>query len=332
MGKDPEQAWRGLLVSFLYFTPLGAGMVVWSAVVMLFNGRWAGASERWTLAGLTMAPMSLAAFIVLWLGRGHWATWRVAILPGQGPWLNEGFILARDWGGLIVLWATSLWYALRRGRRRPTALAGWLAVVYSVVMTVLAFDLVMSLDPRWYSTLLGGYFLVSGAYAGLAAWTIASILSGSADADQRHDLGKLLVAFGLITTYMMYSQLLPIWYENLGQEVRFVLPRLAEAPWKAVSAALLATVYLGPLVLLLPRRAKRSKAFLGAVAALVLIGLWVERWWLVAPTLGGPAEVGVPEWAIAAAFAGALGFGMDRFRWRVFLDDAPASVPSVEAT
>ena len=45
------------------------------------------------------------------------------------------------------------------------------------------------------------------------------------DADRRHDLGKLIVAFSLLTTYMMFSQLIVIWYENLPDEVRFVIPR-----------------------------------------------------------------------------------------------------------
>jgi hypothetical protein len=329
-GAGAGRAWRGLLIGFLYFTPLATGMVIWSAIVVLMNGRWAGRCEQWTLGGVAMAPLSIIVFLALWVARGAWATWAQGPVRGLEAWLNEPFILARDLGGLLVLWALAWWYARRRGRGRPAALGGWLALLYAIVMTVLAFDLVMSLDPKWTSALFGGYFLVSGVYGGLAAWTLASVLSNSADADQRHDLGKLLVAFSLITTYFMYSQLLPIWYENLPGEVRFVVPRLREQPWLGVSAALLGSVYLGPLVLLLTRRAKRSRAFLGAVAALVLAGLWVERWWLVAPTLerlagragAGGLELGLPELAIAVAFAAALGFCLDRFRWRVSLEPA----------
>jgi hypothetical protein len=302
-----------MLTGFLYFTPLAAGMVLWSAVVVLFNGRWAGALERWALGGAALAPVSLAAYVVLWMGRSHWAAFLRQALPGQEWWLSETFLLARDLGGLLVLWLLAAWYARRRLRGRPGALAGWLALAYCAAMTLLAFDLVMSLDPRWYSTLFGGYFLASGAYAGLAAWTLASLAGGSADENQRHDLGRLLVAMGLITTYLMYSQLLPIWFANLPRETRFVAARLREQPWAAIGAAVLAAAYLGPLVLLLSRGAKRCPFCLGGVAALVLAGLWVERWWLVTPALGGGASVGVPELAPAAAFAGALGFGLDRF-------------------
>ena len=330
-GAGPARAWRGLLVSFVYFIPLAAGMVVWSAILMLMNGRWAGRSEAWTLGAAAMAPLSLVAFLGLWLGRGYWATWTQDRLPGQEFWLNDTFVFTRNLAGLLLLWSLSLWYVRRRGRRRPTALAGWLALVYVLVMTVLAFDMVMSLDPKWCSSLFGGYFLISGLYGGLAAWTFAAVVSNSADVDQRHDLGKLLVAFSLITTYFMYSQLLPIWYENLPLEVRFVIPRLTEQPWLFLSVALLAAIYLGPLVLLLSRWAKRSRPFLSAVAALILVGLWAERWWLVVPTLAarsGPPDAqsavpGLPELAVAVAFAAALALGLGRFRPQVFLDSAP---------
>ena len=59
-------------------------------------------------------------------------------------------------------------------------------------------------------------------------------------------------------------------------------------------------VYLGPLVLLLSQAAKRSRRFLGGVALLVLVGMWVERWWLVTPTLGGPMTLSLAELAAAA--------------------------------
>ena len=45
-------------------------------------------------------------------------------------------------------------------------------VAYAFILTLLAFDLVMALDPHWFSSLFGGYFFVSGMYAAVAAWTL----------------------------------------------------------------------------------------------------------------------------------------------------------------
>ena len=100
----------------------------------------------------------------------------------------------------------------------------------------------------------------------------------------------------MLTAYMMFSQLFVIWYENMPDETQFLAPRMNWVTnWPAVSIALLAVVYLGPLVLLLPRRAKRTRAYVGAVSGLVLAAMWVERWWLVMPSLGKPLGFGLSE-------------------------------------
>jgi hypothetical protein len=181
-------------------------------------------------------------------------------------------------------------------------LAGWLCFLSGIVFTLIAFDMVMALDPHWFSTLFGGYFFVSGMYAALAAWAVLSVLSGSTDAERRHDFARLILAVSLLTAYLMYSQLLPIWYENLFKEVRFVIPRLTVSGWRYISATLVGTIFLGPLVLFLTRWSKRSAGFIVFVSLLMLVCLWIERWWEVTPTLGGKLVFGLTEASITAAF------------------------------
>ena len=120
-----------------------------------------------------------------------------------------------------------------------------------------------------------------------------------------------------MTTYLMYSHLLPMWYENLPDEVRFLVPRMNFQPWLAISYGLLGTVYLGPLVLLLTERSKRNRWSLGAISLLVLAGMWVERWWLVTPTFDPAARFGLVELSMAAAFIGMLGIGLEQFDRRM---------------
>lgn len=310
-GAEPARAWRTALIDFVFFAPLMIGMVCWSATELMCNGNWSGASERWALAGLGAWPVSLILYALLAAGREHWAPWANGHTT-QGFWLDPAFVLVRDFAGLAVLLVLAWWYVrLRRRSLRPATLGGWFMTAYAVVMTLLAFDLVMALDPRWYSTLFGGYFLMTGMYAAVAAWTLAAIFSGAAGVNQRHDLGKLVVALSLVSTYMMFSQLLPIWYENLPQEARFVVPRLRLGPWKYVASALLVTIYLGPLVILLSRRSKRSRPFLAAFCIVMLAGLWAERWWLVAPTAGGAFELGLVEASLTVSMAAGSMLGIE---------------------
>ena len=308
-------AWQALLVNFIFFTPLAAALVVWPAAVMLSRGRWLAPAQRDdALAGVAFAPASLIAFAALWFGRAHWAPWlHDAALPHRA-WLSAPFLFARDGAALVLWWLAAAVFARKARQGTPKVLAGWVAVVYAVVFTLVAFDLVMGLAPRWCSTLFGAYFFISGMYAAIALLAFLAARQPGVERDRLHDLGKLVLTFSIMATYLLYSQLLPIWYENLPHEIPFVVARTTTRPWLCVSVALLAVVYVGPLVLLLTARAKRSPRWLGAVSLLVLAGLWVERWWLVAPTLGQPPALSWADTAACAAFAGALGWGMSRLR------------------
>ena len=314
-------AWRALLTSFLYFTPMAGGMVVWPAVVQASNGRWAGSYARLPVSGLGFAPASLVILLALWIAAGSWAPW-----PGrtyvQGWWLASNFVFARDFAALVLFWGLTAWHyrTLRRlgdGQVASQVTGVALMAAYVCVFSLLGFDLVMALTPDWHSSLFGGYFCVSGIYAGVAAWAVLATWQPAPDPDRLHDLGKLTVTFSLLTTYFLYSQLLPIWYENLPSETGFVAARLNFQPWLAVGAVLLAVVYLGPLVMLLAARAKRAPRPLGAICGLILVGLWVERWWLVTPSLPGGPIFGLADVGAGLALFGLFGFGILRFsRWR----------------
>jgi hypothetical protein len=315
LAGDQPRAFRALLVNFIFFAPLATGMVVWSAVVTASRGRWSGPVHSLALAGISFAPVSILALAGLWAGYPHWASWTFPQYQplGQGAYLAPTAVFVRDLICLVILCLLALLYVRRRTRSRPGGLAGGLIVVYCLVWTLLAQDLVMSLDPRWSSMLFGGYFFVSGMYAAVAAWTLAALLLKPPDADRMHDLGKLIVTFSLLTTYCMFSQLLVIWYENLPREAPFVLARLRRTPDMYYSLALLCVVYLGPLVLLLTRWAKRNRWFLGVVSLAVLAGLWLERWWLVTPTILGPQaplQLGLAEIGLTAACLAALALGI----------------------
>jgi hypothetical protein len=304
-GGDAARVWRALLVSFLFFTPLAGGMVVWTAVLKLAHGRWEGPLRWPAMAGLGFAPASLLALLALWIGSPHWVPWPSEATLPQGVWLQPTFVFARDLVALLAFWAVAAAYVVRRRRNGGTFLAVTLVLVYAVAFSLVGFDLGMSLDTRWHSTLFGLYIAV-------AAWTLISLSQPGITRDRMHDQAKLTVAFSLMTTYLMFSQLLPIWYENLPDERTFVIARMNFLPWNAVSVALLAVVYLGPLVMLLTLKSKRDPRRLGAIMLLLLVGLWVERWWLVEPSFTPHLQLGLAEVSMAAALLGAFGLSFRR--------------------
>lgn len=308
-GADEARVWRALLVNFLFFTPLSAGLVAWPAIIATCQGKWHHPVERLASSAIAFALPSLASLIILWWGSGRWSPWN-GVNHHQGAWLHPHFLFGRDQAALLIFWGLAL-YHLRLKRRGEGARCGAvLVLVYCLAFSLIGFDLVMALDPLWHSNLAGGYFFISGLYGAMTCWALLSARHPEAGPDQLHDLGKLTVAFSLMTTYLMYAHLLPFWYENLPREIRFLVPRMHTQQWRPLSFFLLGLVYFGPLVLLLPIRTKRSRASLGTVAFLVLCGLWLERWWLVAPTFDPTARLGLAELSLAAGFTGILGLGM----------------------
>ena len=198
-----------------------------------------------------------------------------------------------------------------RCRRAQDRLAVALLIAYVPLFSLVAFDFIMALDAHWYSALLGGHFLTGNLTAGAALLALVAAagrgrlgIRGHVGPRQLHDAGTLLFGFSILWAYLLWSQYLVIWYADLPEEARFVHRRMHGA-WAPVAWTVFAAVFAAPFVLLLSRRVKLRPAALAAVAALVLGGVWLERFLLVAPSLwrGDGVPLGLPELLVTAGAA-----------------------------
>ncbi len=276
----------------------------------------------------------------------------VAATPGlehaKAVWLSHDFMFARLLIGLGVLtiigWRLvradlvpdllAVRSAARGGRRErydrwtrgydgsPEALLaqqdriGRLApayvVTYAIVLTLVAFDGIMALQPHWFSNLLGGFYFM-GSFLGAHMLLALMMIYGAAHlgvADlvspkQRHDLGKLCFGFTVFWTYLMWAQFLVIWYGNLPEETGFVFARLW-GHWLPVGQAVFIGMFLVPFFGLLGVAPKKFRGTLGLFAVVSLTALWLERYLLVMPSvsiLPGPV-FGQPEAGPTLLFLG----------------------------
>ncbi|MBI5015477.1 MAG: polysulfide reductase NrfD [Deltaproteobacteria bacterium] len=315
-GPDPARAWQAYLVNVLFWTGLASGAVLLSAVLTLSEGRWGDAVKPLAEAFGAFLPVCVALFGGLWFGRALVFPDLAEALPARRLWLSPGFLFLRDGAALLALAAAGL--ALVRGSARERGhpvrgqgVATLFAVLYAVVLTLVAFDWIMSLDPHWNSTLFGAYYFIGSFYTGLAAVAVVRGMVGAGTGTDvgsaaSQDLGTLLLGFGFATGYLFYVQFLVIWYGNLPAETRFLILRLRAAPWAHLTWVVLAAGFAVPTTVLLFRRAKARPAVVGAVGGLILAALWLERFVLVAPSLsrGGALPLGLSEALITAGFAG----------------------------
>lgn len=354
-GPDRLRAWQTFLVNFLFWSGAAQAGVSWAAVWHLTGARWSRFVRRVAEANAAFLPVSFLLFWVLYPGREILFPWVRTPVPGKAGWLNVPFLFLRDGLGLMVLYGTSLLFVYRdwlpgmarraaglgpgsgpssraeavwevevaraldrtsaRWRRQVTVLAGTVLVLYGVVFTLLAWDLVMSLDPTWSSTLFGGYFFVGNLYLGLAVVGLATVglhrrmgPRSPLTADEFHDLGKLVFGFCLLTAYLAWSQYLPIWYGNLPEETGFVLLRTQTEPWSLWAKVVLALGFVVPFIAGLSRALKRRPGSLFVLCGVVAVGMWMERYLLVVPSLGrtdapgGSLPFGWPEVPITLGF------------------------------
>src|SRR2546425_2638226 len=108
---------------------------------------------------------------------------------------------------------------------------------------------------------------------------------------QLHDLGKLCFGFTVFWVYLMWAQFFVIWYGNLPEETYFIFYRLI-GPWKPVGVAVFFLVLVIPFVGLLAVKPKQSPPLLLAFAATSLVGIWLERYLEIVPSINGGAGPG----------------------------------------
>ena len=159
---------------------------------------------------------------------------------------------------------------------------------------------------------MGAYFFVGNLVLGvaflalIAAWGRDRLqLKEYVAAGQLRDTATLLFGFCIIWAYMVWSQHLVIWYGDLPEETAFVIRRM-EGTWAPVAWLVFAMVFLIPFVVLLSSAVKSHARGLTAIALVVIVGLWLERFILVSPSLwhGAGVPLGILEILITAGVLG----------------------------
>lgn len=329
-----QRAWETFLVNLLFWLGLAQGGIIVSASLYLTQARWGGARVyRLAEVFIGFLPVGFLLFWLLFPGRELIFPWILHPIPEKAAWLNVPFLFARDGLGLLVMTGLSFWF-VRHSRRDesirwaesvagielpPAAirrLAPAVALTYTVVYSILAFDLVMSLSPVWYSTLFGAYFFAGAYWSALTAMGVLVCIglcpapqsNNSNSADGLHDIGKLVFAFSIFWAYLLWSQYLPIWYAAIPEETFFLVQRIHRLPWGVLAWLALFLIWVTPFIGLLSRRGKRTPLVFGTVCSLGLIGMWLERYVLVTPSLSPKViPFGWVEILVTIGFIGAFG-------------------------
>ena len=346
-GQD-HRAWQAFHVNWVFWTGITCGSIAVTAVHKIVGAKWSGVILRLSQATAFFIPVSLLGLLlIMTVGYhdifGNLAEQMPTLSPGKQFWLSHGVMAFRLFFSLGLLYTVGA-LMIRRdllpdlafvrdrtsGARRARydrmlqgyddgtnqvvlhRFAGVYAPMYAFVLTIVAFDCIMALQPHWFSNLLGGWYFM-GAWLG-AQMLLALLMLHARKAvgldefispKQRHDLGKLCFGFTVFWTYLMWAQYLVIWYGNMPQETGFLFARLW-GPWRPIGWAVGVGVFLVPFAGLIGVAPKKSPITLGTLAAISFVSLWLERYLLVTPsvTLDGGPVFGLPEAGAICLFLG----------------------------
>jgi Ni/Fe-hydrogenase subunit HybB-like protein len=192
-----------------------------------------------------------------------------------------------------------------------------------VVLSLWGFDLLMSLDPVWYSGLLGGYYVVTSMYPGFGLVTFLAIRANARGMTQIspsgiQDMAKLTFAMSVFWMYFFFSQYLVIWYGNIPIETRFFLNRFFNPPWGQIAWAIFIVGWLIPFSYLLKRLTGRPPTRHKVFTVILFMGwiaIFVERILIVFPSIDKDMRfpLGIREILITAGFFALFVLSRQRF-------------------
>lgn len=172
---------------------------------------------------------------------------------------------------------------------RLRIVSGPAMILYSLLVCMAAFDILMSFAPKWYSTIYGVNFWGSACVGGFAALALIVLgiqrsgrLTHSITPDHYHDIGKWMFAFTFFWAYTAFSQFMLQWYGNMPEETVWYKYRLF-GEWQWVSIAMLVGFWAFPFVFLLSRWTKRIVPSLVFFAVWQLVFHWLDLYWNVMP-------------------------------------------------
>jgi hypothetical protein len=299
-----DQFLRGYLIAYVFWLGLCLGCLALLMVQHLSGGLWGLVIRRVLEAASKCLPLMWLLFIPILLGRHHLYEWMndPSLTARNGWYLHTGGLggwYAR-WILYFVIWGGLAFTLIRRGNKqdhplvagawpRFQGLSGIGLVLYSLSVSFAVVDWVMSLDPRWGSTIYGLIFIAGQGLSALAfsvvmltIFTRYSPYREIIKPMQFHDIGKLMVAFVMLFAYFSFSQWLIIWAGNLPEEIGWYLHRI-RGGWGVVALIIILFHFALPFALLLSRERKRAGSRLIGLAVFLMFMRVVDIYWYVVP-------------------------------------------------
>jgi len=295
------------IIGLMFFASIALGALVLVALEYLSGAVWSTPFRRVSEFLASSLPLVLLFAVPLFFlmhSVFHWTHTDVVstdkILSAKSPYLNIPFFIGRTVGVLALFYAFYLLFTRNSKKQDETKdqkltktnvkLSAPFMLLAGIGLTVLVVDWIMSLEPHWFSTIFGVYFISATLLAGLAATTYVAVslneggyMGVKIGKDNYYSFGALLFAITNFWAYIAFSQFLLIWYANIPEETFWFIARW-QGGWGFISVLLMVVRFAVPYAMLLSQPSKSDPKNLKRVSLVVLAAHFVDLYWLIMPT------------------------------------------------
>jgi Ni/Fe-hydrogenase subunit HybB-like protein len=164
------------------------------------------------------------------------------------------------------------------------------------VHTVVSWVFAMTVQPMWHSTIFGPYFVVGAIFSGIAALIIAlAIIRNVYHLEeylkdiQFNNLGLLLLVMALLWFYFTFAEHLTTFYGSSPEEMRILMSKIS-GPYSPLFWTMVVCCFIVPVSILAVPRLRTVRGTVVA-SAFITVGMWLERFIIVVPSLSQPRLV-----------------------------------------
>ena len=325
-GMRDNVVWGIYIINFIFFVGVSYSGAFIAGILHFFKTPWKNSVARIveliTVLSLIIGPI----FILLCIGRLdrlHFLflypriqspiTWDIIAimtdLVGCFIYLYLTFIpdfaILRDNGKdlKIANWRKKLYKTLALNYQDTTSqrerlhkitrtMSVMIIVLAIVAYTVLAWIFSLTLQPGWNSTIFAPYFIIAGLYSGVGVIILSMYATRKYFHLERYirkvhfiAAGIVLMVMALLFGYFTFSEYFARWFSHKTTDANLLNTLFTGYFWEFILANYIGVIV--PILIIFFKKFRTIKSITFA-ALIAVLGLWLNRFLIVVPTLETP--------------------------------------------
>jgi len=330
---------QSYLFAVILFMSLTLGCFSLTLVQHVLQGKWGLPILRIfeSGGGVSNFLLMIVLFVPIGLNAGELYPWarpvQVAqdpVLQHREPYLNWGFVLGR-FAFFFLAWIAYA-YFMRRSVQKQEAThrfrfqqmrTNWASpglVFIALSVTFGYTDWVMALDPHWWSTMYGLWFIAGMCLGGTSLAAVLSCLNANkapynqiVHKDWTRDIGNLMFTFTMLWGYTNLGQYIIIWHGNQPETTTYLVNR-SLGHWSYLSFLLVIGQFFVPFFALLSPTVKATPKLLARVGIWILLMRICDHFFVIEPFFRPEMSVTLID---ALSFVGVAGLWASVFSFNI---------------